>query len=257
MSTSPDRKVVAEVFLDKSGVSDSVLHYRVSFRDRPVILDSPFVWTSEEEARWAATASSMSRRPCESRYILLQYPGKRSKVVDRCTETVISMHETGMPRKSWQLIVRAYDDGVALRYRIPRQDGWPRSCLPASGWISPCRREAVCWALPLNGFTTPYEKRYVKKTVAELPADWLLGMPLLVELPGTGWAAITEANLTDHAGMYLRPRSRSERALSPAGSRRCPASRPSPCGRRTAARLALAGHHDRRQVGGSSSRTSC
>src|SRR5262249_40830705 len=31
----------------------------------------------------------------------------------------------------------------------------------------------------------------------------LLGLPLLLELPGTGWAAILEANLTDYAGMYL------------------------------------------------------
>ena len=31
----------------------------------------------------------------------------------------------------------------------------------------------------------------------------LLGLPLLVELPGVGWAAVLEANLTDYAGMYL------------------------------------------------------
>ena len=28
-------------------------------------------------------------------------------------------------------------------------------------------------------------------------------LPLLAELPGTGWLAVTEANLTDYAGMYL------------------------------------------------------
>jgi len=39
--------------------------------------------------------------------------------------------------------------------------------------------------------------------VPEIPRDWLLGLPLLLECPGRGWAAITEANLTDYAGLYL------------------------------------------------------
>src|SRR5262249_1131346 len=56
---------------------------------------------------------------------------------------------------------------------------------------------------PLNSFTTSFEKLYQAKRVREIPKDWLLGLPLLVECPGHGWAAVTEANLTDYAGMYL------------------------------------------------------
>ena len=73
--------------------------------------------------------------------------------------------------------------------------------------------DAIATALPLNGFTTSYEKRYEKKLVRQLPGDWLLGLPLLLELPGTGWAAITEANLTDHAGLYLAPAAGKKAAL--------------------------------------------
>src|SRR5581483_5936492 len=35
------------------------------------------------------------------------------------------------------------------------------------------------------------------------PHESLLGLPLLAELPGVGWLAVVEANLTDYAGMYL------------------------------------------------------
>jgi alpha-glucosidase len=62
---------------------------------------------------------------------------------------------------------------------------------------------AIGQALPLNSFRTSYERRYVPRSVAALPADWLLGLPYLVEVPGVGWAAVTEANLTDYAGLYL------------------------------------------------------
>src|SRR5262249_45693041 len=64
-------------------------------------------------------------------------------------------------------------------------------------------KSALGVALPLNLYTTSYERLYERKKIEEIPRDWLIGLPLLVELPETGWAAITEANLTDHAGLYL------------------------------------------------------
>jgi alpha-glucosidase len=65
--------------------------------------------------------------------------------------------------------------------------------------------DANVHALPLNGFTTSYEKRYEVKPGREVSRDWLLGLPLLAELPGGAFAAITEANVIDFAGMYLKP----------------------------------------------------
>ena len=37
-----------------------------------------------------------------------------------------------------------------------------------------------------------------------LHRDWLVALPLLAEVPGTGWVAITEADIDNYAGMYLR-----------------------------------------------------
>ena len=37
-----------------------------------------------------------------------------------------------------------------------------------------------------------------------LHADWLIGLPFLAEEPGLGWVAITEADIDNYAGMYLR-----------------------------------------------------
>src|SRR6267142_1223057 len=48
--------------------------------------------------------------------------------------------------------------------------------------------------------------RYGRRRVDEIPADLLLALPLLVELPHVGWAAVLEANLTDYAGLYLARR---------------------------------------------------
>jgi alpha-glucosidase len=123
------------------------------------------------------------------------------------------LRERPRPSKRWQLVVRAYDDGIAFRYRVPSQDGWTSLVLAGERTVFSLPKDASVFALPLNSFTSSYEKRYSRKRVAELPGDWLLGLPMLVELPGTGWAAVTEANLTDYAGMYLARDRASETAL--------------------------------------------
>jgi alpha-glucosidase len=118
-------------------------------------------------------------------------------------ETVITFRERAKPARIWQLVCRAYDDGVAFRYRCPSQERWPSLVVAGERTTLTFPDATIAFALPLNSFTTSYETRYQKKPITELPADWLLGLPLLLELPGTGWAAVTEANLTDYAGMYL------------------------------------------------------
>ena len=141
-----------------------------------------------------------------------QYPGKRRQVVDRANETTLTLRERGARPLEWQLVVRVYDDGVALRYRFPKQPGWSDLELADELTEFAFPADAIATTLPLAGFTTSHENRYEQRTVDEIPADWLLGLPLLVELPGVGWAGVLEANLTDHAGLYLA------RGTSPPGS---------------------------------------
>ena len=100
-------------------------------------------------------------------------------------------------------MVRVYDDGVALQYRFPKQPGWSDLELADELTEFAFPADAIATTLPLAGFTTSHENRYEQRTVDEIPPDWLLGLPLLVELPGVGWAGVLEANLTDYAGLYL------------------------------------------------------
>ena len=68
----------------------------------------------------------------------------------------------------------------------------------------PVRKDATLYPLVLNSFQSSYEDDYQMRTVSGLHPDWLVALPLLAEVPGTGWVAITEANIDNYAGMYLR-----------------------------------------------------
>jgi alpha-glucosidase len=132
-----------------------------------------------------------------------QHPGKRSRVVNRCAEALVRLREKAEPARIWEVVIRAYNDGAALRYRFPVQEGWTELTIAGEKTLFRLRGDARAHMLPLAGYTTSHEARYQKKALAEIPENWLLGLPLLAELPGTGWLALLEANLTDYAGLYL------------------------------------------------------
>jgi alpha-glucosidase len=203
VATSPNGRIRAELSLERSGAQASVPHIRVSFRGRPVALPSPLGVNLLDVTGLGigSTVEGATMRSFDDTYT--QFPGKRSRVVDHGSEVVVKLRELAAPSRRWEVIIRAYDDGAAFRYRFPAQEGWNR--LEISGERTGFRlpKDAVGYSLPLNSFTTSHEVRYVKKPIAEIPKEWLIGLPLLVELPGTGWLALAEANLTDYAGLYL------------------------------------------------------
>jgi alpha-glucosidase len=200
---SPNGQVRIDLQLRSRGETEHIPHYRVFYKDQPVILPS--------RLEIALADGSALGGPCNidsvvSRAIRAEYtvfPGKRRQLLDHCTETVIALRERRWPKREWELVLRAYDDGAAFRYRFPSQVNLTRLALAEERTEFAFADDAIAVALPLNSFTTSYEQRYQKKRVTDLPKDWLMGLPLLVECPGRCWAAITEANLTDYAGMYL------------------------------------------------------
>jgi len=200
---SPDGRIRVEVLVDASGPAAVVPQYRVTFQGRPVLMSSPLRIDLADGTRIGARSliEGTRTRSIDTRY--RQYPGKRSLVVDRCSEAVIALRERGEPERRWELVVRAYDDGAALRYQFPRQDGWADLAIAGERTAFAFPPGTTAFLLPLNSFTGPYEKRYEHRSLAKVPADWLLGLPLLAEVPRAAWLAVTEANLTEYAGMYL------------------------------------------------------
>ncbi len=202
-TASPNAQIAIDVTLDRSG-EVSRPRCRVLYKGRELIAIPSLGVELSDGATIGAGCTIEESHSASISNEYHQSPGKRWHVVDRCSETVVTLVER-RPARRWQLIVRSYDDGVALRYRFPKQEGWSALEIAAERTAFAFPSNATAFALPLNSFTTSYERRYEHKTIAEIPKKWLLGLPLLTEIPGAGWAAVTEANLTDFAGMYLAP----------------------------------------------------
>jgi alpha-glucosidase len=128
--------------------------------------------------------------------------GKTKEVRDHYNSLVVDFEGESGTRLSVE--VRAFDDGVAFRYIVPEQPSLKNVRITGERTQFRYSADATLYPLVVNGFQSPYEDDYQMRTVSGLHKDWLVALPLLGEVPDTGWVAITEANINNYAGMYLR-----------------------------------------------------
>jgi alpha-glucosidase len=100
--------------------------------------------------------------------------------------------------------VRAFDDGVAFRYIVPRQPGFEHVRIESESTEFLYSKDANLYPLVVEGYQSSYEDEYQMRNVSGLHREWEIALPLLGNVPGVGWVAITEANIENYAGMYLR-----------------------------------------------------
>ena len=99
---------------------------------------------------------------------------------------------------------RVFDDGVGFRYVVPDQASLKHVRISRELTQFSYVTDATSYPLILDGFQSSYEDEYQLRMVSGMHSDWLIGLPYLAEEPGIGWVAITEADIDNYAGMYLR-----------------------------------------------------
>jgi len=108
-----------------------------------------------------------------------------------------------LPNRRFSVEARVFDEVAAFRYLLPSQTGLQEARLVGERTRFNFAKDATTYPLILANFRTSYEDNYVKLPLSALKADSLVALPLLAELPGNAWVAITEAHIENYAGMYL------------------------------------------------------
>lgn len=99
---------------------------------------------------------------------------------------------------------RVFDDGVAFRYLVPKQPQIGQTRIAHELTEFTYAKDASAYPLILDGYQSSWEDEYQLRNVSGLHKDWLIGLPLLANVPGVGWVAITEADIENYSGMYLK-----------------------------------------------------
>jgi alpha-glucosidase len=190
--SSPDGRAQFEIRLR----GQPRLSYRVTFRNRVVIEDSPLgiVIDGVDLCRGAA-ADKVERYRLNERY---DWRGVHSEAINRCNGAKLSLRhaESGA---GFTLEARAFNDGVAFRFVAPG-DEKPR--VPDETTVFTLPAGSAAW---YHDFEGHYEGMHARKVIEEArPGEWA-APPLTFRLPGGGpYASITEAALMNYAGMGLQ-----------------------------------------------------
>ncbi|MDU1892594.1 MAG: glycoside hydrolase family 97 protein [Dysgonomonas sp.] len=129
--------------------------------------------------------------------------GKAKEVYSHYKEVVIPLEEKQKPSRKINLVVRAFNDGIAFRYEFPVQTGWTSFVMYDENNDFNLAGNPGTTALFLPSYLSSHEGLYTKTDYQVLAENELIDMPALFQFPDNIHLAITEAAVRDYAGMYL------------------------------------------------------
>jgi alpha-glucosidase len=135
--------------------------------------------------------------------------GKASNIQDQYNSLQLRAVESDGLRRSLVIEARAYNDGIAFRYVLPEQDAIKDLHLKQEDTEFRVSTDATTWALALPNYRSSYESEYVRLPITAfsnqggVSSSFLIGLPLLMHLPGVAWMTLTEADLEGNPGMYV------------------------------------------------------
>ena len=178
-------------------------YYRVSYKGQPALVDSPlgldFKGAPPLDADFEIVSTDRQSHDAtwENNF------GALRRVRDHYNQLTVSLRERRAPRRRLDLIFRAYDEGAAFRYVLPKQEGLEKFTLSSENTGFYYHGEPFAYALNLGSYTTSYETDYHRVRLDEIKPTSIVALPLLVEIPHGPWSALLEADLTDYAGLYV------------------------------------------------------
>jgi alpha-glucosidase len=194
--TSPDGQIT--FFLFDTGE----LRYAVEFHGKRLITESQL---GLDIIGQAALGPSMRKVSAKSDSVDETYSipvGKTSTVRNHYNSVREELQDTG--GRKLVIEVRVFNDGAAFRYIVPEQPLLKQVRIAHELTQFSYEKDATAYPLILSGFQSSYEDQYQQRQVSGLHHDWLVALPFLAEEPAIGWVAITEANIDNYAGMYLK-----------------------------------------------------
>ncbi|HEX4021546.1 MAG TPA: glycoside hydrolase family 97 protein [Acidobacteriaceae bacterium] len=210
--TSPDHRLqvqFATVYGGKPNTESGALVYSMTYDDKPLVEDSALRLKFAGQLPLGGDvhlAKATSGTGVDDYAVLA---GKTSHVHDAYNSAMITLTEPNASARTMMVEARAYNGAIAFRYVIPQQTGLSDFRLEREHTEFHISKDASTWALELPNFRSMYESEYIHLPISAfsnqggVDSRFLIGLPLLMHVPGVAWMAITEADLEGNGAMYL------------------------------------------------------
>jgi alpha-glucosidase len=202
---SPDGNVTIEFDLgaghpqaDKnSGNQQNCPTYNVKYHNQLVIADSTLGLTIKDATPLQAGFEivDISRTSYDNTYSPVY--GERKIIRDRYNQLVVELKESQPPNRRLILTFRAYNEGAAFCYSLPKQDALSNFIISAEKTQFRFTNDHTAYAV------YSAQGKYSKVRLSQIKNN--CERPLTIEINEELFAAVAEARLVDYARMRLSP----------------------------------------------------
>lgn len=196
--SSPDGAIQLKISVD-----GGQLMYEVAYRGKTVIEPSELGMDLQDQPSLGGSMHVISSRADRINETYRVPAGKSNPIHNVCNTLTVALQETVRPNRKLTIEARAYDDGVAFRYVVPNYGSETELRIVNEKTQFHFSKDATTYPLVLRGYQTSWEDNYRTVTVEGIHPESLVALPLLVDVPGVAWIAITEADIENYAGMFL------------------------------------------------------
>ncbi|MFN8352863.1 MAG: glycoside hydrolase family 97 N-terminal domain-containing protein [Spirosomataceae bacterium] len=201
---SPNKNLLAAFYQKYDTEGKSLLCYKVDFKGIPVILESALDIQLDNHLSELAMALKVDKttRWCEN-LVFKRFSntskdttwkplyGERSLIRDHYNESTFTFEKADNKDYQLQIVIRAYNEGIAIRYYFPENP---------KGSYYQIKAENTEFALPEG--STAFYTQWAQGKYTELPlSNWIddAERPLTLKLKNGLYACLAEAAMTDYA----------------------------------------------------------
>ena len=195
---SPDSKIVVTLN------NNDKLSYSISWMDRPIVSPSimGFELKDEEPMSGNFEILEQSVSNINEKWIPV-VRSKHAEIINNYNELKLTLKEKAGPMRQMELSVRAYDDGVAFRYKLLRSAKVGDRQIVRELTTFTIPGDPKAWIVEYGGYASSNEAEFFEHPLSYLTEKSIAGMPLLMEYGNNCWVAITEAKIENYAAFYI------------------------------------------------------
>ncbi len=191
--TSPDGKLVVAFDTTDSGA----LQYEISCDGTPILVESQLGLELKDEPALSGGFRIVNASSSTHDMTWTPVYGERNSVRDHYNQLVVDLDDSQKPPRRLQVVFRAYNEGIAFCYVIPKQNGWEQIHIAKEKSEFRFSDDHTAWAV------YSAQGRY-----AEVPLSGIkpgCERPLAIKIDENTFAVLAEARLVDYARMKFAP----------------------------------------------------
>ncbi|HEY1113676.1 MAG TPA: glycoside hydrolase family 97 protein [Chitinophagaceae bacterium] len=194
--TSPDGAVTITV------ETGPAVQWSVKHGATTVLAPSPLSLTLQSGEVLGKKASVASSKKTSGNTTIPSPVYKKASISDHYHQLALTF------KGGYSILFRAYNDGVAYRFVLPDKK---EAVITAEEAVFNFTKDYTAFLPYVNDprvkddpFHSSFEALYSEGPISAMPKDAIAFLPVLVELEGGKKAVVTESDLSDYPGLYLR-----------------------------------------------------